>query len=130
MIFLVISKIECFFWFQLFAFLVLLMLVSMAFVLWVITDQSKIYAQVFANNRSEKFSSKFFTDLNLVVFHFLLLFFGFLAMNVFNCSQTKFVAILLLLCSFYAIYRLTDFCLIRLIFFPQKWNRQVTPGGY
>ena len=50
---------------------------------------------------------------------------------IFNCSQTKFVAIILVLSVFfYAIFRLTNFRLIFLTFRPQKRDKQVAPSAH
>ena len=47
---------------------------------------------------------------------------------IINCSQTNFVAIILVLSVFfYAIFRLTDF--LSDTFRPQKWDKQVAPSG-
>ena len=52
-------------------------------------------------------------------------------MKIINCSQTKFVAILLvLLVFFYAIFRLTDFSSDAFDFRPQKRDKQVAPSGH
>ena len=48
-----------------------------------------------------------------------------------NCSQTKFVAIILVLSVFfYAIFRLTNFSSDALTFRPQKRDKQVAPSGH
>ena len=49
---------------------------------------------------------------------------------MFNCSQIKLVAIILVLSVFYVIFRLTDFLSEPLTFRPQKRDKQVAPGGH
>ena len=46
-----------------------------------------------------------------------------------NRSQTKFVALRLVLSVFYAIDCLTQFCSNPFDFFPQNWDKQVVPSG-
>ena len=49
----------------------------------------------------------------------------------FNCFQTKFVAILIVLLVFFlAIFRLTDFSSDAFDFFPRKRDKQAAPYGH
>ena len=51
--------------------------------------------------------------------------------DIINCSQTKFIAIIIVLSVFfYAIFRLTDFSSDALTFRPQKRDKQVAPSGH